>query len=93
MAFKVRRKKTGVPFKQLLKETIALALLMFVGAKVLGAIGTSFGSGLDTNGYFYAAFQFLGMSTNTASQTTGMIAIIGIMAVASLVLRMVDVSF
>lgn len=84
------RKKPNVAYA--ITGAVTLGLMLLVGNQVLTAVGTTIGN--ITNTPFYQALSFLGMNeTGGTWATTGMVGILGLIAVASFVLSFVKVSF
>lgn len=84
------RKKPNVAYA--ITGAVTLGLMLLVGNQVLTSVGTTIGNISSTP--FYQALSFLGMNdTGGTWKTTGIVGILGLVAVASFVLTFVKVSF
>lgn len=84
------RKKPNVTYA--IAGAVSLALALLVGNKILASVGTTIGN--ITNTPFYTALSFIGMAdTGGTWSTTGIVGILGLVAVASFVLSFFKVSF
>lgn len=88
------RKKPNVSLA--ITGAVTLGLMLLVGNQVLASVGTTIGN-ITTGGVatpFYSALSFLGMNdTGGTWKSTGIVGILGLIAVASFVLSFVKVSF
>lgn len=91
MAFKMKwRKKPNASY--IITSIVSLSLVLYVGSQILSNVLTSMST---INGsVFYTAFTFMGVDTATGNTwaTTGIVGVLGLIAVASIVLSFVKVS-
>lgn len=84
------RKKPNVSYA--ITGAVTLGLMLLVGNQVLTSVGTTIGN--ISNTPFQQALSFLGMNTTGGTwSSTGMVGILGLVAVASFVLSFVKISF
>lgn len=84
------RKKPNLSYA--ITGAVSLGLMLLVGNEILESVGTTIGNITATP--FYTALSFLGMADETGTwETTGIIGILGLVAVASFVLAFVKISF
>lgn len=75
--------------KRIVGKLIGIILLLWIGDEILTTVGAT----IDTNtGFFQSAFDFLGMNYDAGTTPSGILTVIGIVAVASLVLEFINVN-
>lgn len=71
---------------------VSLGLMLLVGNEILESVGTTIGNITGTP--FQTSLTFLGMDIEDGTwETTGIVGILGLVAVASFVLSFVKISF
>ena len=88
--------KKKVNVTRVIAKVVLTVLALWVGDKILQAVNSSLTGGTtnltNTNSFFYQGFNFLGMGS-TSIVGTGILGVISLIAVASLVMELVEVSF
>ena len=74
---------------QIITKIIVVILTLFVGEKVINSVKNSINT-TDSTGMFYTAYQFLGI--HQANMSQGIIGVIGLIAIAWVVLDFVKVT-
>lgn len=74
---------------RIIGQIIMVTIVLWVGSEILDAVGDT----IDTNtGYFKTAFDFLGMNTDAGADPSGIITVVGILAVAAIALQFININ-
>lgn len=87
--------KKKVSVTRVIAKIVITILALWVGDKILQAVNSSLnasGALSNTNSFFYQGFNFLGMGAATVNGA-GILGVISLIAVASLVMEFVEISF
>lgn len=86
--------KKKVNVTRVIAKVVITVLALWVGDKILQSVNTSLNSSgalSATNSFFYQGFNFLGMGGTISGN--GILGVIALIAVASLVMEFVEISF
>lgn len=91
-SFKFRR---GISVKRVVKRIVSTILTLYVGGTIVTQVGNVMNS---TTSPFYTGLQLIGWTVSATGQITstsgsGILAVIGIVAIAGVVMEFVEVSF
>lgn len=78
--------KRSINVGRAIGKIVSVILALWVGEEVISAVVSTINI---TGGYFSKAFQFLGLD----NPGTGILAVIGVIGVASIAMEFVDISF